>query len=68
MEVEATGIGLDPLALAAKHFVQRQIHLLGRQIPERYLQRLMEWQREAPLFAATRPPDTIAQRHGRLTF
>ena len=67
MVVEARRIGLDPIAAAAQKLVQRQADLLGRQVPERDLQRFLERQGEAALVAAARAADPIDQRHRRLS-
>jgi hypothetical protein len=46
--------------------MERQVHFLGGQIPERHLQRFMEGQRESALVAAAGAADAVDEAGGRL--
>ncbi len=67
MEIQTRGIGADTVATAAEQAVKGQASLLGGQIPQGDLQRLVKRQGIAALVAATRARNAVDEADGRLT-
>jgi hypothetical protein len=68
MEIETRSVCSHPIAPAAKQTMQREVHLLCREVPQGNLDRLVKRQAIGPLVAAARSIDPVRKSKRCLTF